>query len=142
MFIPDPVPEIIDPVFAKTSPKRSFSITKYERFGLLFTKTRVYKFGHWIRMFSIPDTGSDFFPSWIPDPHQIFRYFNPNNWFLRSRKDDPGCSSRILPGSRIQGSKRHRIPDPDPQLCSPLSKKSTHKGGLTVLRRRSASVDP
>ncbi len=40
-----PVPEIIDPVFAKTSPKRSFSMTEYERFGLVFTKTRVYKFG-------------------------------------------------------------------------------------------------
>ncbi len=40
------VPEIIDPVFAKTSPKRSFSMTEYERFGLVFTKTRVYKFGH------------------------------------------------------------------------------------------------
>jgi hypothetical protein len=41
-----PVPEIIDPVFAKTIPKRSFSVTEYERFGLVFTKTRVYKFGH------------------------------------------------------------------------------------------------
>jgi hypothetical protein len=41
-----PVPEIIDTVFAKTSPIRSFSMTKYERFGLVFTKTRVYKFGH------------------------------------------------------------------------------------------------
>ncbi len=40
------VPEIINPVFAKTSPKRSFSVTEYERFGLVFTKTRVYKFGH------------------------------------------------------------------------------------------------
>jgi hypothetical protein len=40
------VPEIIDTVFAKTSPKRSFSMTEYERFGLVFTKTRVYKFGH------------------------------------------------------------------------------------------------
>jgi hypothetical protein len=104
--------------------------------------------GSRIRIFSIPDTGSDFFPSQIPDPHQIFRYFNPKNWFLRSRKYDPGCSSRIrilffYPSKiRIQGSKRHRIPDPDPQLCSPLSKKSMHKGGLTVLRRRSASVDP
>jgi hypothetical protein len=39
--------EIIDPLFAKTSPKRSFSITEYERVGLVFTKTRVYKFGHW-----------------------------------------------------------------------------------------------
>ncbi len=42
-----PVPEIIDPVFAKTSPIRSFSMTEYERFGLVFTKTRVNKFGHW-----------------------------------------------------------------------------------------------
>jgi hypothetical protein len=44
---PCTVPEIIDPVFAKTSPKRSFSMTEHERFGLVFTKTRVYKFGHW-----------------------------------------------------------------------------------------------
>jgi hypothetical protein len=43
----NPVPEIIDTVFAKTSPKRSFSMTEYERFGLVFTKTRVCKFGHW-----------------------------------------------------------------------------------------------
>ncbi len=40
------MPEIIDTVFAKTSPIRSFSMTEYERFGLVFTKTRVYKFGH------------------------------------------------------------------------------------------------
>ncbi len=41
------MPEIIDTVFAKTSSKRSFSMTEYERFGLVYTKTRVYKFGHW-----------------------------------------------------------------------------------------------
>ncbi len=35
------MPEIIDLVFAKTSPKRS-SMTEYERFGLVFTKTRLY----------------------------------------------------------------------------------------------------
>jgi hypothetical protein len=46
-IISQPVPEIIDPVFDKTSPKRSFSMTDYERFGLVFTKTRVYKFVHW-----------------------------------------------------------------------------------------------
>ncbi len=40
------VSEIIDPVFAKTCPKCSFSITEYERCGLVFMKTRVYKFGH------------------------------------------------------------------------------------------------
>jgi hypothetical protein len=87
----------------------------------------------------IPDPGSDFFPSQIPDPNcfhpgsripiKEFKYFNPKEWFLSSRKHDPGCSSRIPdpdpdflpipdPGSRIQGSKRHRIPDPDPQHCT------------------------
>jgi hypothetical protein len=35
----NPVTEIIDPVFAKTRPKRSFCITKNERFGLVFVKT-------------------------------------------------------------------------------------------------------
>ncbi len=34
-----PVSEIIDPVFTKTSPKRSFCMTENERFGLVFTKT-------------------------------------------------------------------------------------------------------
>ncbi len=33
------VPEFIDPVFTKTSPKRSFSVTQNERFGLVFAKT-------------------------------------------------------------------------------------------------------
>jgi hypothetical protein len=36
---------ITDPVFAKTSLKRSFSMTENESFGLVFAKT-VYKFGH------------------------------------------------------------------------------------------------
>jgi hypothetical protein len=34
-----PVPEIIDPVYTKTGPKRSFCMTENERFGLVFTKT-------------------------------------------------------------------------------------------------------
>jgi hypothetical protein len=34
-----PLPEFIDPVFAKTSPKRLFSMTENERFGLVFAKT-------------------------------------------------------------------------------------------------------
>jgi hypothetical protein len=34
-----PMPKIIDPVFAKTSPKRSFSMTENERFGLAFANT-------------------------------------------------------------------------------------------------------
>jgi hypothetical protein len=33
------VPEFIDPVFAKTRPKRSFSMTENERFGLVLAKT-------------------------------------------------------------------------------------------------------
>jgi hypothetical protein len=33
------VPEIIEPIFTKTSPKRSFCITENDRFGLVFTKT-------------------------------------------------------------------------------------------------------
>jgi hypothetical protein len=42
-----PVPEFLDSVFAKTSPKRSFSMTENERFGLVFAKSAwVYKFGH------------------------------------------------------------------------------------------------
>ncbi len=31
-----PVPEFLDPVFTKTSPKRSFSVIQNERFGLVF----------------------------------------------------------------------------------------------------------
>ncbi len=34
-----PVPEIIDPIFAKTSSKRSFSLIENERFGLVVVKT-------------------------------------------------------------------------------------------------------
>ncbi len=40
------MPAIIDTVFAKTSPKRWFSMTEYEHFGLAFRKKWVYKFGH------------------------------------------------------------------------------------------------
>ncbi len=35
-----------DPVFTKTSPKRSFSVIQNERFGLVFCKNWVYNFGH------------------------------------------------------------------------------------------------
>jgi hypothetical protein len=33
------VPDFTDPVFVKTSPKRSFSVIQNERFGLFFVKT-------------------------------------------------------------------------------------------------------
>jgi|LakMenE01Jun11ns_1017448.scaffolds.fasta_scaffold9120036_1 hypothetical protein len=42
-----PVPEIIDTVFAKTRPKRSFS--------MVFKKTRVYKFGNCSFIFKFQD---------------------------------------------------------------------------------------
>jgi hypothetical protein len=35
LAIAGPVPEFIDPVFTKTSPKRSFSVIENERFGLV-----------------------------------------------------------------------------------------------------------
>jgi hypothetical protein len=37
-----PVPEFTDPVFVKTSPKRSFSIIVYERFGLDMARAMFY----------------------------------------------------------------------------------------------------
>ncbi len=37
----------MDPVFAKTSPERSFSMNESELFGLVFAKTGPIKFGHW-----------------------------------------------------------------------------------------------
>ncbi len=42
------MPEFIDPVFSKTSSKRSFSVIENERVVLVFAKTGFYKFGHWI----------------------------------------------------------------------------------------------
>jgi hypothetical protein len=42
----NPVPEFIDPVFAKTSTKRSFSVIENERFWAYFRENGVYKFGH------------------------------------------------------------------------------------------------
>jgi hypothetical protein len=72
----------------------------------------------------IPDPGSHFFPSRIPDPNCLhpgsrilikeFKYFTPKKpkkWFLSSKKKyDPGCSSRIPdPDADFLPS---RIPDP------------------------------
>jgi hypothetical protein len=69
----------------------------------------------------IPDPGSDFFPSRIPDPNCLhlgsrilikeFKYFKKRKKrFLSSKKYDPGCSSRIPdPDADFLPS---RIPDP------------------------------
>jgi hypothetical protein len=84
-----------------------------------------------IRFFSIPDLGSEFFPSRIRIKE--FKYLNPKKWFLSvsSRKNDPGCSSRIriltflsIPdpgsrcqkgtGSRIRNTEKCKMKDQDP----------------------------
>jgi hypothetical protein len=85
----------------------------------------------------IPDPGSDFFSTRIrifsiPEPRSASKNLSiltQKMFFpVSSRKYNRGCSSWIRipdpdpdfltipdPGSRIQGSKKHRIPDPDPQ---------------------------
>ena len=67
--------------------------------------------------------GSEFFPSRIR--FKELKYLNPTIVSKLSEiLYDPGCSSRIRilifshPGSRIQLSKRHRIPDPQKTLAS------------------------
>jgi hypothetical protein len=79
-----------------------------------------------------PGSRIDLSPFRIPDPESASKnlsILNPQKIkkiVLSSRKYDPSCSSRIPdldadflpipdPGSWIQGSKRHRIPDP----CQP-----------------------
>ncbi len=61
----------------------------------------------------IPDP-TFFYPSSELSPSRIrieeFKYFNPKNWFLSSRKYDPGCSSRI----RMLTFYPSRIRDPGP----------------------------
>ncbi len=49
------MPEFIDPVFVKTSPKRWFSMTKNERFRLVFVKTGSINSEHQIMVNTIPD---------------------------------------------------------------------------------------
>jgi hypothetical protein len=74
-----------------------------------------------IRLFSIPDSGSEFFHPGSRIRIKEFKYFNPQKWFLSSRKCDPGCSSRsgsrirILTfyPSRIQGSRVKKVPNPE-----------------------------
>ncbi len=80
----------------------------------------------------IPDPGSEFLSSRILDPGCALKNLSiltKKKWFLSSQKYDPSFWSRIRipdldpdflpipdpdldPRSRIQGSKRHRIPNP------------------------------
>jgi len=56
------VPEFGDPVFAKASPKRSFSVIENERFGLVFAKTGSInsgtRYGHPGAKFLVPYLGN------------------------------------------------------------------------------------
>jgi hypothetical protein len=78
---------------------------KLRQLGLVLRIRDVYP-GPRIRIFSLPDSGSEFFP--IRIRIKEFRYFIPKKLFLSSRKYDSGCSSRIRillfthPGSRGQ----------------------------------------
>jgi hypothetical protein len=51
----DPVPEFIDPVFVKTSPKRSFLVIENTRFGLVLPKTGSINSGTGVKR--APDPG-------------------------------------------------------------------------------------
>ncbi len=64
--------------------------------------------GSRIRTVFIPDPGSSSKNLSILTPKKA------KKWFLSSKKYDPDPDADFLP-SRIQGSKRHPIPDPDPQ---------------------------
>jgi hypothetical protein len=103
----------------------------------MFTSDIGFQFFHsGSRVKKIPDSGSG------PASKNLSINSNPKNC---SRKYDPGCSSRITdpdflpipdPGSRIQGSKRHRIPDQDPQHCWKLLKYLLYVLKLFLIRFR------
>jgi hypothetical protein len=75
------VPEIIDPVFAKTSLKRSFCMTENERFGLVFSKTgsinsgiaSVYDYSlvHRVYIFTRDETGLVYLPTQLERTLQL-----------------------------------------------------------------------
>jgi hypothetical protein len=48
------------------------------------------------------------------DSEDIVRKFHQKRGRIRDQE-------KIHPGSRIQGVKKHRIPDPDPQHCTGIS---------------------
>jgi hypothetical protein len=70
-----------------------------------------------IRMFSNPDPHLFHLGSRIPASNKL-SILTPKNWFLSSRKYDPGCSSRIRilfvthPGSRTPDPGVKKAPDP------------------------------
>ncbi len=82
--------------------------------------------GSRIRIFSIPDPVSEFFPSRIPDlgsTSKNLSIFIPKKWFLSTQNFDPGCSSRI----RILIFFPSRIPDPG------VKQNGTRSGSTTLI---------
>ncbi len=76
-------------------------------------KVKVFSVADQVCLSRIPDPS--FFS--IPDPHPKNLSIFTQKIVISSRKNYPGCSSRIriFYPSRIRGSKRPRIPDPDSQ---------------------------
>jgi hypothetical protein len=73
------VPEIIDPVFTKTSPIRSFCMSENERFGLVFVKTGSKNSGTGLDLFSIFD---DFLSQLHTDTRFHNRGWESPNYYL------------------------------------------------------------
>jgi hypothetical protein len=86
-----PVSEFLDPVFAKTSPRRSFSVIENEGFGLLSGK-KIWAYFQNYRTFYSKNC-----------------HYPLKNMGLGSGIRDPASGKNLF---RIPGSKSHRIPDP------------------------------
>ncbi len=135
-----PFPQRVRLLFGSLSPSKfGGKISSLARSGMFIpdpgSRIRMFPIpdpGSWIQIFSILDPWSQIWIFSIPEPGsrmhiKEFKCFNQKKWFLSSQKYDPGFPSRIRiwiltfylswipildPRSRIQGSKRHRIPDP------------------------------
>ncbi len=71
----------------------------------------------------------------IPDPHSPQRI-----WVFWTHKTETKFSQKLNPWSRIQGVKKHRIPDPD---LGPATLVTTNKmagGGSRFLERSSGTA--
>ncbi len=73
------MPEIIDPVFAKTSQNARFLLSENERFGLVFVKTGSINSGTGRFRFDLQKFRDKQFVSF-----SILLYFRLNSFFLRS----------------------------------------------------------
>jgi hypothetical protein len=86
----NPVPEIIDPVFAKTSQNARFLLSENERFGLVFVKTGSINSGTGI----VPSLAGRYDnPICRTGPTEL-EFFN-NLWGLRTLVTLPCCLTSI-----------------------------------------------